>query len=536
MGILATFFAIFHNPLYLTLYIITAILIIIYILNYYGVFERSRPVVVITALYKERDAFLNEIKNNEELSQKESEDGAYEIFKKQSSQPVAILKSVGESGNEAIKPVLKPLIKKYKPKLVILCGIAAGVRSKIEIKDVFITNQVSDLRRYKALNDGDFEFMPVPRKSPGDITLKFEIKYLENVLNTKLQEKITIHVDGICGNGGGVIKNKKYITAAGKTHAKMIAYEMEALGVWEICESTNTPFFIVKSISDYGENGKDDSYHERCCQLAALTVVFGFLTPIFEKKESRIPTKSEDAVEYIDRHWNKSQKSEVTRTSEDMLEKESVDDEFTLKNTLMRYINSVKEAEIPYLDDLNMIVTLFENKRDKIFAVFSEQEILEFIRILAEKYFLDKYDSDDIPIKILNIFVYFKWDNEKIKNEFKKFFLPTLKNYLASLKSLDLRRSKQTYLRDRYVFTLQIIQELEPALLVDVVKGAIYWSGYSAKHFFNFDLTTLNLDQLMELQDYYKHEKQIWRKDHPRELLLLTIKEIIQKAINEKIS
>ena len=58
-----------------------------------------------------------------------------------------IVKCVGRGGNEEIKPILGELLEKYEPNLVILHGIAAGVRERVEIKDLVISNQIYDLRQ-----------------------------------------------------------------------------------------------------------------------------------------------------------------------------------------------------------------------------------------------------------------------------------------------------------------------------------------------------------------------------------------------------
>jgi len=60
---------------------------------------------------------------------------------------------------------------------------------------------------------------------------------------------------------------KKIQTQFGR---KIVAFEMEAIGVAEACETNSkVPFIVIKSVSDFADPGKNDDWHSFCCQITA---------------------------------------------------------------------------------------------------------------------------------------------------------------------------------------------------------------------------------------------------------------------------
>lgn len=45
---------------------------------------------------------------------------------------------------------------------------------------------------------------------------------------------------------------------------------MEAVGVANACERAETPYVVVRGISDFGDERKDDRFHELAAKAAAL--------------------------------------------------------------------------------------------------------------------------------------------------------------------------------------------------------------------------------------------------------------------------
>jgi len=230
-------------------------------------------VLLLSALYKERDSLLSLLQKYDNIEQ---DSGSYNsmIFEGNNGGEF-IVKAVGDTGNAVIRESATNLIEEYNPHLVILYGIAAGFKSRVEKGDILVADKIVDLRKYKIENGYSFE--PNIVDSPGSREYPFKIKSIINSIDAPeiLPE---LHTDMIIGSSDTLSRDEDFMEAAKDIHRKMGALEMEGAGVAEVCRKTDTDFFIVKSISDYGGADKDDSLHGVCCDLAAETVLRGFLT------------------------------------------------------------------------------------------------------------------------------------------------------------------------------------------------------------------------------------------------------------------
>ncbi|NIO38581.1 hypothetical protein GTO27_12925 [Candidatus Bathyarchaeota archaeon] len=234
-------------------------------------------VLLMCALYEEGDALKTVLNDVAELNQQTGEAGVVTILNEKEGNVVAFLTVVGRSGNVASGETLERLIKIYSPNMLIVFGIAAGIPGRIGIGDVMIANEVWDLRKCK-IGD-EFGFMPRSIKSPEGVALPFQIERLQQMLNTRLEKNITIFTDLICGSSDNLVRKTAYVKAAAQTNQKLGGIEMEAVGIATVCVAHKLPFFVVKAISDYGDEKKDDSSHAFCCRAAAAAVVYGFLLP-----------------------------------------------------------------------------------------------------------------------------------------------------------------------------------------------------------------------------------------------------------------
>jgi len=235
-----------------------------------------------------------------------------------------------------------------------------------------------------------------------------------------------------------------------------------------------------------------------------------------EWQKTTIPIENRVAIETIDNDYKRKRRKRI-------------------RHQLSKYLTTLEHTRIPSLDSLKNILSLFRHNSDFIFKNNLKPEIKLLIRKLEQKYHLNDYDSDEIPIKILEIFTFFEWNDDKIKKLFENSMLPTLKNFIDSLTGTDLRN--QTHLRDRYIFTIKIIHKFSSKLLVKMIKNAINWSNYSIENFsdlIKFD--NLNLDQLNDLQDFYVTLDGTELKHNNAKLKLFEkFTERIRIAINDKL-
>lgn len=238
--------------------------------------SRKGPIVLICALQKESDALLARLSNQSALIQRQSPDGAIVLESSEPGQPTAVIDVVGTSGNAKSRQLAERLVETFQPRLVILFGIAAGVRERVSIGDTVISSTVWDLRKSKVAGT-EFEFEPREMPTPQPQRIPFKVRDLENTTRQIARDGVRIHIDLLCGSSDNLIRSRSFMETAAATHRKLGALEMEAAGVAEVCMSHAVPFFVVKSISDYGDDQKSDSSHDLCCDIAAAVVMEGWI-------------------------------------------------------------------------------------------------------------------------------------------------------------------------------------------------------------------------------------------------------------------
>lgn len=137
---------------------------------------------------------------------------------------------------------------------VILIGVAGGLTSQTKIGDLVISTAVIQHDYYSSLEAGNFIM------KSGDLILSKEMGHDYSPLiiaDTSLTEicmetKISEHqvLKGVIASGSefvGRVERKKCIAGL---HSELLAVDMEACAVANICEQFKTPFVVAKTISD----------------------------------------------------------------------------------------------------------------------------------------------------------------------------------------------------------------------------------------------------------------------------------------------
>lgn len=187
------------------------------------------------------------------------------------------------------------LILEFRPKLVVMVGIAAGTKSgNKEFGDILVADPSVDYNSGKVVfEDGVRGFLPDPYPIGLNARLRSVIqKYrAPNELFAELRNKwdkqtpegnIRLHL-GPVGAADQVIDDETRIEEIQKNWRKLIGVEMEAYGVYRACHEAPLPaprFVSFKSVCDFAAQ-KTDSWQE----YAAFTA-------------------SNFAVEFIKREWN----------------------------------------------------------------------------------------------------------------------------------------------------------------------------------------------------------------------------------------
>lgn len=170
-------------------------------------------------------------------------------------------------------------IEKLKPKLVIMSGICAGVKGKVEFLDIIVPNLAWDYQVGKITNKG-FKAEPYQEEVDPDIISRLKHEWVNEDFKTYIKEdtwKSTkgkfdpeVHFEPIA-SGSAVVSDKLTVHNIGEQHRKFLGIEMEVSAVFSACKySTVRPlFFAAKSVVDFADEDKNDSVQEQACILSA---------------------------------------------------------------------------------------------------------------------------------------------------------------------------------------------------------------------------------------------------------------------------
>lgn len=155
----------------------------------------------------------------------------------------------------------------FKPKYFFMVGIAAGIKEKVNIGDILVSEVCWDWGSGKIASD----FSPDHTQITIDAsiltkleTIKTNQTLLDNIKNLYLghkpSETLKMHI-GPIASGASVLQNKERVNDIKKHQRKLIGIEMEIYGVMSALKYSITPSpkgICLKSVSDYGEESKSE--------------------------------------------------------------------------------------------------------------------------------------------------------------------------------------------------------------------------------------------------------------------------------------
>ena len=184
------------------------------------------------------------------------------------------------------------ICREFDPALVILCGIAAGVRDKVRIGDVVIAREIVDLS-LKVAEGGEYRERPSgARAHPKTVQMLAQFQPTDGLFAKSFAERcdlrITIppgeegiyraHVtdgpsvhDAAIGSEDVLQRDQTMFAKMLETHQQIRAAEMEAGGFVKGCQDGehSRPWLVVRGISDFGDTFKNDNFHHLAAHSAA---------------------------------------------------------------------------------------------------------------------------------------------------------------------------------------------------------------------------------------------------------------------------
>ncbi|MGQ0590408.1 MAG: tetratricopeptide repeat protein [Sphingosinicella sp.] len=280
--------------------------------------------LIIAALEEERDAVLRALGRPKKLDKEPADIHTYHAARVKSSRRdgstydvvVTCLLNMGPVSAAAQAALVAG---RWKPKYVLLVGIACGVRGEVELGDVLIATQVADYTLGKRQNgEREIRWNVSPcAASLLDCAINISAAWGRGISTSRPGDGVPTPRKGVVASGGDVVSDDEVVADYNKYWPKLVGIEMEAGGVAQaLHQAPERPdFLMVKSVSDFGSDKHDPDvlpWRPYACDVAAA-----FARAVIESGPfAKVPTdprqeKREEEVREAERRWSYLQDQEV---------------------------------------------------------------------------------------------------------------------------------------------------------------------------------------------------------------------------------
>ena len=174
----------------------------------------------------------------------------------------------------------------WKPSVVVMTGICAGVRGSVELGDLVVatqcfehsTGQLRDgrlipLQNRVAIQPWLLDFLTSLTDSP-EMLQQIQSGYMRALPDGFVSK---VHY-GSMACGPQVIKDQAYIDQLKAREFSLLGLDMESYGVALAASMCSTPSntvvpLIVKGVTDFADSSKSDDWHDYCCYASASFVL-----------------------------------------------------------------------------------------------------------------------------------------------------------------------------------------------------------------------------------------------------------------------
>ncbi|WP_350305212.1 5'-methylthioadenosine/S-adenosylhomocysteine nucleosidase [Photorhabdus viridis] len=205
---------------------------------------------VIGAMEQEVTLLRDQIEDRQTLSR-----GGCEIYTgKLNGVEIALLKSGIGKVSAAIGTTL--LLEYCQPDVIINTGSAGGLDPKLQIGDIVVSNEV----RYHDSDVTAFGYEPgqMAQCPPAFLADNHLIALAEKCIRSLDLNAIR----GLICSGDAFINGAEPLARIRATFPQVTAVEMEAAAIGHVCHQYNTPFVVVRAISDVADKESHLSFDE----------------------------------------------------------------------------------------------------------------------------------------------------------------------------------------------------------------------------------------------------------------------------------
>lgn len=250
-------------------------------------------VLVLTALDVELAAAKHAFGIAEDAEHATTKNGIHfykaPVTRRKGSTASCVVACFAGAGNIDAASVTTMLLSELNPANVLMLGIAAGLRDKCALGEVVFAERIVAYEGEAVLKGGVLEARP-------DITrLTFRARqdlsdYLSN--RASLEKRLTSSYKALgldfpddvdagpvakgvmpkaatVASGEKLLRDPEVFKAMRELHGKVEVAEMEAAGLFAACTNFGKPVLMIRGISDFGDEKKDNRFHELAAKAAA---------------------------------------------------------------------------------------------------------------------------------------------------------------------------------------------------------------------------------------------------------------------------
>jgi nucleoside phosphorylase/CheY-like chemotaxis protein len=191
--------------------------------------------------------------------------------------------SAPRMGMTATAVLATKMIEAYRPELIAMTGIAAGVKGRCDLGDVIVADPSWDWGSGKhSTAEGVARFAAAPHQIPISAVMRMRIERLarqpqicEEIRQSWPGEPPSTSLKVLIGpvaSGASVLADQDKVSTIEQQHRKLLAIEMETYGLFAAAAEARVPqpiAFSLKGVSDFANEGKGDSLQRYAAYASA---------------------------------------------------------------------------------------------------------------------------------------------------------------------------------------------------------------------------------------------------------------------------
>ncbi|WP_174865878.1 phosphorylase family protein [Pectobacterium polaris] len=239
----------------------------------------SADIVIVTALnHPELEAVLNLPYNwNLKIFRDDPTSYHFGVKIRGDTSFTIVAASTMRKGLSSSSALSMKMVERFQPKLIVMLGICAGVRDKVNFGDIIVANPTWDWGSGKMSQDSDGvqNFLAAPHQLSIDPYIAQIVTELARNQHCLLKimngwkdnipsKKLNAHV-GPLASGSMVLAADDSLISIHTQNKDLIGVDMEAYAVMaasEYARKTSPKSMVIKSVSDYADSKKADSWQK----------------------------------------------------------------------------------------------------------------------------------------------------------------------------------------------------------------------------------------------------------------------------------